>query len=48
MNPNDELDRQRLIKAYENSTILPHRAKKMGRVEATFNQLTKSHHEVLG
>jgi hypothetical protein len=24
MNPNNELDRQRLIKAIENSTILPH------------------------
>ncbi|MBT5884307.1 MAG: hypothetical protein HOH50_08775 [Planctomycetaceae bacterium] len=50
MNPNNELDRERLIKAIENSTILPHhRAAGQGKhVEATFDQLTKSQHEVLG
>ena len=34
MNPNNELDRQRLIKAIENSTILPHhRAAGQGKLE---------------
>ena len=50
MNPNNELDRQRLMKAIENSTILPHhRAAGQGkRLAATSDQLTKSQHEVLG
>jgi hypothetical protein len=50
MNPNNELDRQRLMKAIENSTILPHhRAAGKGKhIEATSHQLTKTQHEVLG
>jgi hypothetical protein len=37
MSPNNELDRERLMKAIENSTILPHhRAAGQGKAEATF------------